>query len=456
MILDTRNEKRKASNEKQETKNKKRVKMKIVAYPKREEWPQLLQRPEMEQLSLEKKVKKIVEKVKAGGDKTLKKMTKEFDGIKIKNILVNEKEIGEAINLVSDELKEAIAIAKDNITAFHTLQLQQEQSIETMPGVKCWRRSVAIEKVGLYIPGGTAPLFSTVLMLGIPAKLAGCREIVLCTPPQKDGSINPVILFAAQVTGITKVFKVGGAHAIAAMAYGTETIPRVNKIFGPGNQFVTCAKQLIQSSGIAIDMPAGPSEVCVLADDTADAVFIAADLLSQAEHGADSQVLLVTTSTQMADIVKSEIDKQVEQLPRKNFVLQSLVNSKAIIVDTIDDAIDLVNEYAAEHLIISCADDEAIAGKIINAGSIFLGNYSPESVGDYASGTNHTLPTNGFARSYSGVSVDSFVKKITYQKLSKEGLSNISRTVEVMARAEGLDAHANAVSIRLKAINNMQ
>lgn len=424
--------------------------MKIVIYPKKDEWQELLQRPAMEQLSLEKKVKKILEKVKAGGDKTVKKMTKEFDGIKIKNLLVSEKEIHEAINLVPEELKEAITIAKKNITAFHTLQLQQEQSIETMPGVTCWRRSVAIEKVGLYIPGGTAPLFSTVLMLGIPAKLAGCREIVLCTPPQKDGSINPVVLFTAQLVGITKVFKAGGAQAIAAMSYGTETIPKVNKIFGPGNQYVTCAKQLIQSEGIAIDMPAGPSEVCVLADDTADASFIAADLLSQAEHGADSQVLLVTTSTQMADRVKAEIDKQVGQLPRKSFALQSLNNSKAIIVDTIDEAIDLVNEYAAEHLIISCADDEIMAAKIINAGSVFLGNYSPESVGDYASGTNHTLPTNGFAKSFSGVSIDSFVKKITYQKLSKEGLANIGKTVELMAKAEGLEAHANAVSIRLK------
>lgn len=423
--------------------------MKIIAYPKKEEWQELLQRPAMEQLSLEKKVKKILEKVKAGGDKTVKKMTKEFDGIKIKNLLVSEKEIKEAIALVPDELKEAITIAKNNITAFHTLQLQQEQSVETMPGVKCWRRSVAIEKAGLYIPGGTAPLFSTVLMLGIPAKLAGCKEIVLCTPPQKDGTINPVILFTAQLTGITKVFKAGGAQAIAAMSYGTGTIPKVYKIFGPGNQFVTCAKQLIQSEGIAIDMPAGPSEVCVLADDTADASFIAADLLSQAEHGADSQVLLVTTSKQIADKVKTEIDKQVEQLPRKSFALQSLDNSKVIIVNTIDEAIDLVNEYAAEHLIISCADDEIIAERIINAGSIFLGNYSPESVGDYASGTNHTLPTNGFARAYSGVSIDSFVKKITYQKLSKEGLINISKTVETMAKAEGLDAHANAVTIRL-------
>jgi histidinol dehydrogenase len=423
--------------------------MQVVEFPKREEWEQLLQRPAMEQVSLEKKVKKILDKVKAGGDKAVKKMTKEFDSVKIKNLLVSEKEIAEAIALVPGELKDAIAIAKNNIAAFHALQLQQEQAIETMPGVKCWRKAVAIEKVGLYIPGGTAPLFSTVLMLGIPAKLAGCKEIVLCTPPQKDGTIHPVILFAAQLAGITKIFKAGGAQAIAAMAYGTETIPKVYKIFGPGNQYVTSAKQLIQAE-TAIDMPAGPSEVCVLADDTADASFIAADLLSQAEHGADSQVLLVTTSKVLIDKVKDQIDKQVEQLPRKKFALQSLDNSKAIVVNNIDEAIELVNEYAAEHLIISCSDDEAIAEKIINAGSVFLGNYSPESVGDYASGTNHTLPTNGFARSYSGVSIDSFVKKITYQKLSEEGLINIGKTVEIMAKAEGLDAHANAVNVRLK------
>ena len=424
--------------------------MQLVEFPKREEWSELLQRPAMEQLSLEKKVKKLLLKVKAGGDKAVKKMTKEFDGVKVKNLLVNEKEIQEAIAIVSDELKAAITIAKNNITAFHALQLGQEESIETMPGVKCWRRSIGIEKVGLYIPGGTAPLFSTVLMLGIPAKLAGCKEIVLCTPPQKDGTINPVVLYTAQLTGITKIVKAGGAQAIAAMAYGTETIPKVYKIFGPGNQYVTCAKQLIQADNIAIDMPAGPSEVCILTDDTGDASFIAADLLSQAEHGADSQVLLVTTSKLLVDKVIGEIDKQAQQLPRKKFALQSLENSKAIVVNNMSEAIELVNEYAAEHLIIACKDDEAIAEKITNAGSVFLGNYSPESAGDYASGTNHTLPTNGFARAYSGVSIDSFVKKITYQKLTEEGLKNIGKTVEVMAKAEGLDAHANAVSVRLK------
>jgi histidinol dehydrogenase len=428
--------------------------MQVIEYPKREEWPQIIQRPALEQLSLEKKVRKLLDKVKDGGDKAVKKFTKEFDGIKIKNLWVSEKEIKKATGEIDAELKEAIITAKNNITAFHALQLQQEQVIETMPGVKCWRKPVGIEKVGLYIPGGSAPLFSTVLMLGIPAKLAGCKEIVLCTPPQKDGKINPVILFTAQLAGITKIFKAGGAQAIAAMAYGTESIPKVYKIVGPGNQYVTCAKQLIQADNVAIDMPAGPSEVCVLADDSANPSFVAADLLSQAEHGADSQVLLVTTSKALADKVKIEIDKQVEELPRKKMAMQALENSKVIIVDTTDDAIELVNEYAAEHLIISCADDEGIADRIINAGSVFLGNYSPESVGDYASGTNHTLPTNGFARSYSGVSVDSFVKKITYQKLSKEGLRNIGRTVALMAGAEGLDAHANAVSIRVKTIGN--
>jgi histidinol dehydrogenase len=423
--------------------------MKIVAYPLRKDWKDLLRRPSLEPFALEKKVKKILGKVKAGGDKTIKKLTKEFDGAKVKNLLVSEKEMDQALGLVAPELKEAINIARDNITAFHQSQLQEEQVIETMPGVKCWRRSVGIEKVGLYIPGGTAPLFSTVLMLAIPAKLAGCKEIVLCTPPQKDGTVNPVVLFAAQLTGVTKIFKAGGAQAIAAMGYGTESIPKVYKIFGPGNQFVTCAKQLLQADDIAIDMPAGPSEVCVLADDTANASFIAADLLSQAEHGADSQALLVTTSEQIAGKVKAEIDKQVEQLPRKDLALRALSESKIIIVNNMDDAIDLVNEYAAEHLIISCADDDIIAGKIINAGSVFLGNYSPESVGDYASGTNHTLPTNGFAKAYSGVSVDSFVKKITYQKLSREGLNAISKAVETMAKAEGLEGHARAVGIRV-------
>jgi histidinol dehydrogenase len=318
-----------------------------------------------------------------------------------------------------------------------------------MPGIKCWRKSIGIEKVGLYIPGGTAPLFSTILMLGIPAKIAGCKELILCSPPGKEGKLHPAILFAAQLTGITAIYKIGGVQAIAAMAYGTETVSQVYKIFGPGNQYVTCAKQLIQQEGIAIDMPAGPSEVCVLADETANASFIAADLLSQAEHGADSQVLLVTSDELLVKSVEEELNKQLDLLPRKDIAEKALANSMTIVVNEISEGIDLVNEYAAEHLIIACREDEAVAEKIINAGSIFLGNYSPESVGDYASGTNHTLPTNGFAKAYSGVSVDSFVKKVTYQKLSREGLDAIGKTVIAMAEAEGLDAHANAVSVRM-------
>ena len=424
--------------------------MKVIKYPKKDEWTELLERPVMDQLSLEKKVRKVLQKVKAGGDKALKKFTKDFDGARIRKLVVTEKEISRATEQVPGELKEAIKLAAGNITAFHSSQLGQEQIIETMPGVKCWRRSLAIEKVGLYIPGGTAPLFSTVLMLGIPAKLAGCNEIVLCSPPQKDGTIHPVILFSAQTIGISRIFKAGGAQAIGAMAYGTATIPKVFKIFGPGNQYVTCAKQLVQSEGIAIDMPAGPSEVCVLADESGNPAFIAADLLSQAEHGADSQVLLVTTSEKLAREVKVEMENQLRQLARKSIALKALENSKALIVETKEEAIELVNEYAAEHLIIACADDEAVAEKIMNAGSVFLGNYSPESAGDYASGTNHALPTNAYAKSYSGVSVDSFVKKVTWQKLTKGGLVQIAGVVQTMAMAEGLDAHANAVSIRLK------
>jgi len=423
--------------------------MKVIKSPKKEVWPELLQRPVMDQLSLEKKVRKVLQKVKDGGDKALKKFTKDFDGARIRKLMVSEKEMIDATGKVAAELKEAIKLAANNIAAFHSSQLGEEQVIETMPGIKCWRRSVPIEKVGLYIPGGTAPLFSTVLMLGIPAKLAGCKEIILCSPPQKDGTIHPVILFAADTVGISKIYKSGGAQAIAAMAFGTETVPKVFKIFGPGNQYVTCAKQLVQSEGVAIDMPAGPSEVCVLADEFANPVFIAADLLSQAEHGADSQVLLVTTSQKLASEVRTEIENQLRDLPRQSIASKALENSRSIIVKTKEDAIDLVNEYAAEHLIIACEDDEAIAEKIVNAGSVFLGNYSPESAGDYASGTNHALPTNAFAKSYSGVSVDSFVKKITWQKLTKEGLIQIADAVQTMAKAEGLDAHANAVAIRL-------
>jgi histidinol dehydrogenase len=423
--------------------------MKEIRYPSRLEWPKLLARPVFDNSSLQEKVKLVLDRVKLEGDKAVFAYTEEFDGVKVQKLLVSEEEFEEALSSISDELKAAIEVAVDNIRSFHSAQYVAEQRIETMPGVVCWRKSVGIEKVGLYIPGGTAPLFSTILMLGIPAKLAGCQEVILCSPPNKEGKLHPAILFAAHLVGIDKVFKIGGVQAIAAMAYGTETVPQVYKIFGPGNQYVTCAKQLIQQQGIAIDMPAGPSEVCVLADDTANAIFVAADLLSQAEHGADSQVLLVSTSEKLIAEVQIELVKQLNNLSRKELAIKSLDNSTAILISHISEAIDLVNEYAAEHLIISCKYAEALSDSIINAGSIFLGNYSPESVGDYASGTNHTLPTNGFARAYSGVSLDSFVKKISFQQLTEQGLSNISKTVELMAMAEGLDAHANAVRVRM-------
>jgi histidinol dehydrogenase len=422
--------------------------MQIIKHPKKSEWSRLLKRPAIDSSSLEASVTNILHQVKASGDEALKRFATIYDKVSVSELQVTKEEIEAAVATISNELKDAIALAKKNIEIFHSKQVSTVEKVETMPGVVCWRKSVAIEKVGLYIPGGTAPLFSTILMLSIPAKIAGCKELILCTPPGKDGKINAAILYTAKLVGINKIFKTGGAQAIAAMAYGTQSIPQVYKIFGPGNQYVTCAKQLVQKDGIAIDMPAGPSEVCVMADDTANASFVAADLLSQAEHGVDSQVLLVSTSEAMINEVLIETAKQLEQLPRKEFAVKALENSKAILLHTRTEMIELVNEYAAEHLIISCKDDETIAEQIINAGSIFLGNYSPESVGDYASGTNHTLPTNGYAKAYSGVSVDSFVKKITYQKLSKEGLQNIGKAVELMAEAEGLEAHANAVRVR--------
>jgi len=424
--------------------------MKLIKYPLPDTWKQILQRPAIDNTSLLQKVKAVMNEVKQQGDVAVKQFTQQFDGVVLDNVVVSAKEISESEALLSDELKQAIRQAAANVTLFHEKQVAAVEVVETMPGVKCWRKSVGIEKVGLYIPGGTAPLFSTILMLGIPAKIAGCKEVVLCSPPDKEGKLHPAILFAAQLVGITKICKIGGVQAIAAMAYGTATVPQVSKIFGPGNQYVTCAKQLVQQDGIAIDMPAGPSEVCVLADESANAAFIAADLLSQAEHGVDSQVVLVTTSALLVDAVQSALQKQLAVLPRKNLAEKALENSTIILVKDIEEGISLVNEYAAEHLIIACKEDEAIAEKIINAGSVFLGNYSPESAGDYASGTNHTLPTNGFAKAYSGVSVDSFVKKITYQKLSKQGLENIAKTVELMADAEGLTAHANAVRIRVE------
>lgn len=423
--------------------------MKIVQYPERAAWQQLLTRPAIDNSSLQQKVKEVMTEVKLQGDTAVKKFTRQFDGVDLADWVVSEKEIREAASLLSDELKRAIRQAAENIELFHQKQTAAVEVIETMPGIQCWRRSIGIEKVGLYIPGGTAPLFSTILMLAIPARIAGCKKVVLCSPPGKDGKLNPAILYAASITGITSVYKIGGVQAIAAMAYGTDTVPQVYKIFGPGNQYVTCAKQLVQQEGIAIDMPAGPSEVCVLADDTADAAFVAADLLSQAEHGVDSQVLLVTTSAVLIEQVQAELERQLAQLSRKELAAKALDNSTAILVKNKEEAIALVNEYAAEHLIISCKDADELAAQVVNAGSVFIGNYSPESVGDYASGTNHTLPTNGFAKAYSGVSVDSFVKKVTYQKLSQQGLQHIAETVVLMAEAEGLDAHVNAVRVRL-------
>ncbi len=421
----------------------------VHSYPEKNSWKLLLQRPVIDNSSLEASVSNILREVKWNGDEALRKFASMFEKVTLTDLLVSTDDINKAEGLLPENLKQAIQQAKANIEKFHAAQLQTENAVETMPGVKCWRKAVAIEKVGLYIPGGTASLFSTILMLGIPAKIAECKEIIVCTPTNKHGFVNDAILYAAKLVGVTKIFKVGGAQAIGAMSYGTSTIPKVYKIFGPGNQYVTAAKMLVQRDGVAIDMPAGPSEVAVLADDTAKASFVAADLLSQAEHGADSQVVLVTTSETLAIETEREVVKQLNELPRHDLAVQALSCSKIIIVKTLKEGIDLINEYAPEHLIISCRDDEKVAEQIINAGSVFLGNYSPESAGDYATGTNHTLPTNGYAKAYSGVSVDSFVKKITFQKLSKEGLKEIGRTVELMAEAEGLEAHKKAVSIRI-------
>jgi histidinol dehydrogenase len=424
--------------------------MQTYKYPGKDKWNEIIQRPVADYSLLEKAVRKILNKVKEKGDKAVRKFTKEFDGVSLKKLQVSEKEIKQAESLISEELKTAIQQAKKNIETFHFSQKEEVKKIETMPGVVCWRQSSAIEKIGLYIPGGSAPLFSTVLMLAIPASIAGCKEIILCTPPSKNGNINPAILYAAQLCGVTKIFKIGGVQAIAAMAYGTESISKVFKIFGPGNQYVTLAKQLIQQEGVAIDMPAGPSEVLVFADETAIPEFVAADLLSQAEHGPDSQVILISTNESIATKVSMAIDDQLKQLSRKATAEKALQNSKSIIVSSIEEALELSNLYAPEHLILSCTNAEEVAIKVTTAGSVFIGNYSPESAGDYASGTNHTLPTNGYAAMYSGVSLDSFVKKITYQQLTKEGLQNLGNTVVEMAAAEGLEAHKNAVAIRLK------
>jgi histidinol dehydrogenase len=421
--------------------------MNIIPFPARDQWPTLLARPVQEAQDIEAKVVPILQQVKDQGDEGIRELARKFDKTELTELAFSEADMLAAEGKLDDSLKVAIQQAYQNIYKFHQGQLQPAEKIETMPGVTCWRKSVGIEKVGIYIPGGSAPLFSTVLMLGIPARIAGCKEVVLCTP-----SDHPAILYAAKLVGVTKAFRIGGAQAIAALAYGTESVPKVYKIFGPGNQYVTTAKMLISKEGVAIDMPAGPSEVAVYADDTAIPAFIAADLLSQAEHGPDSQVLLVSTSKKLLSSVNLTLSSQLEKLPRKDLAAQSIANSKAILVENEEDAIELLNQYAAEHLILSVADAEAVSEKIINAGSIFLGNYTPESCGDYASGTNHTLPTNGYARAYSGVSVDSFVKKITVQNITEQGIRNIGPIVEAMAEAESLDAHKRAVSIRLKSL----
>jgi histidinol dehydrogenase len=424
--------------------------MKTIKNPNKKDWLKLIERPVFDVSELHQTVNQIFDDIRNNGDKALGKYTQLYDKVALNSFLVGEKEVEEAEKKLSEPLINAIKLAKGNIEKFHAAQQEETQFIETTKGVKCWRESRPIEKVGIYIPGGTAPLFSTVLMLGIPAKIAGCKEIVLCTPPDKSGGINPAILFAAKLVGVTSIFRLGGIQAIGALTFGTETIPRVDKIFGPGNQFVTAAKQLAQNFGLAIDMPAGPSEVLIIADDSAIPAFVAADLLSQAEHGADSQAILLSDKSLLIEKVLSEIAEQLKELPRKEVAQKALLNSKAILLNNMDECVEFSNEYAPEHLILACRNFESITHKIMNAGSVFLGNYSCESAGDYASGTNHTLPTNGFARNYSGVSLDSFVKKITFQELSFEGILNIGPAIEFMAEAEQLSAHKNAVSIRLK------
>lgn len=428
--------------------------MKTVLNPPKSDLPKYLKRPVFDSSKIEKIVKPILDKVKRGGDKALYKFALEYDQVSLDTLFVAKEELEMAHKAVDEELKEAISQAKENITLFHKMQHQPELVVETMPGVTCRRKSVPIEKVGLYIPGGTAPLFSTVLMLGIPAIIAGCKEIILATPTDKSGNVNPVILYTAYLLGIDKVLKLGGAQAIAALAYGTESVSKVDKIFGPGNQYVTTAKQLVSKNMVAIDMPAGPSEVCVMADEKANPAFVAADLLSQAEHGVDSQVLLVTESEKFAIAVDEELEKQVNVLPRKEMTLKALENSYTLVISNQEDLLQVVNDYAPEHLIINMSNADEMADKIVNAGSVFIGPYTPESAGDYASGTNHTLPTNGWASSMAGVSLDSFVKKITYQKITKKGLLNLGPVVEKMAEAERLHAHKNAVSVRLKSIQD--
>jgi histidinol dehydrogenase len=424
--------------------------MKNYNNPEKALWAEILQRPVTDVTGLYSTVQNVLNDVRQHGDSVVRKYTLQFDGVDTVAFSVPEKEWNEAENKLDPDLKKAIQLASANIEKFHKTQVLQLKKVETMPGVMCWQKAVAVEKVGLYIPGGTAPLFSTVLMLAIPARLAGCREIIMCTPPQKDGSVHPAMLYAARISGVKQVFRIGGVQAIGAMAYGTETVPMVYKIFGPGNQYVTAAKQLVSMQSTAIDMPAGPSEVMVVADDSANPAFVASDLLSQAEHGADSQVVLLTGNSSLAAEVQKEINLQIEKLPRKNIAKKSLENSVLILMEDETNMVDLINAYAPEHLILSVKNYHEMAEKVINAGSVFLGNHTPESAGDYASGTNHTLPTNGWARTYSGVSLDSFLKKITFQEITPEGLKGIGPAIETMAAAELLEAHKNAVTIRLK------
>ena len=426
----------------------------LISNPDKSQWQEILKRPVMNTENLFDTVRSVIDRVKEEGDRAVLDYEEKFDKVMLASLAVSEEEQQEAENLVSEDLKAAIRLAKQNIETFHAAQRFEGKKVQTQPGVTCWQKAVAIEKVGLYIPGGTAPLFSTVLMLAVPARIAGCKEIVLCTPPGRDGKVHPAVLFAAKVAGVNRIFKAGGIQAIAAMAYGTESVPKVYKIFGPGNQYVTAAKQLVSLRDVAIDMPAGPSEVEVLADETANPIFVAADLLSQAEHGVDSQAILITTSVELQQAVNQEEERHLALLPRKEIAEESLANSKLIVVDSMAEAIELTNAYAPEHLIIETEDYLSVAERIVNAGSVFLGSLTPESAGDYASGTNHTLPTNGYAKAYSGVSLDSFIRKITFQEIKPEGLNIIGPAIELMAANEQLDAHKNAVSVRLGQLEN--
>lgn len=426
--------------------------MQIIRYPDKKEWGSYLQRPHRDASELRDTVRGVLSDVRNRGDEAVKEYELKFDKVSLQSLQVSQTEMREAESLVSDELKAAIQLAHDNIERFHRAQQFHGEKIQTQPGVLCWQKSVAIERVGLYIPGGTAPLFSTVLMLATPAKIAGCKDIILCSPPNREGKLHPAILVSARIAGVDRIYKIGGVQAIGAMAYGTESVPKVSKIFGPGNQFVTAAKQEVSLHDVAIDMPAGPSEVAVMADDSANAEFVAADLLSQAEHGIDSQAVMFTDSEQLAEAVSHEVERQLNLLPRKEIAAQSLQYSRIIVVNNLEEVIDITNEYAPEHLILAMRDYMKVAERVINAGSVFLGNYSCESAGDYASGTNHTLPTSGYAKAYSGVNLDSFCRKITFQELTAEGIRNIGPAVELMAEAEHLDAHRRAMTVRLKAI----